>query len=102
MKKRRFIFSKIVNGRVVNVIEVVGVDAREATFEEMDSAVNKTIESGDREEIWLLKDTIMQGLHYGKHTYPNKMENMRKWFNKLEKALEKISSKREKKKSIER
>lgn len=91
MGKRRFIFGKLdSNGNVVSVIEVRGEEPREATFEEMDSHVNETIESGDREEIWLLKDMIEQGIYYGKHTYPDKMQSMRKWFRKLEKAYEEV------------
>ena len=70
------------------------LEGRECSVEEFEEAVDRVINSGDRERIWLLKDTCMQALYYGKHTFPDKMQSMRKCLRKLEKALEKTNSKR--------
>ena len=92
LSKRKFVFSKIVNGRIVSVIEVVGKEPQECTIEQFEEAVDRVIKSGNREQIWLLKDHVMQALYYGKHTYPEKMESNRKCLRKLERALKELSA----------
>ena len=91
LSKRRFVFGKIVNGRIVSVIEVVGEEPRECTIEQFEEAVDRVIKSGNREQIWLLKDHVMQALYYGKHAYAYKMPSMRKCLRKLETALKEVS-----------